>query len=223
MGGTRIGSIAVQKSVAPAPSASPYATSGYSCVFGTGDATDCGSGNVISLPSASPSPLSLGFVQTTVGTFSTASPSPSPSASADAGTQGGWNLPPSQLQFQINGAGYSGPLYGLTLAPGTLPAWTISGGQEVTTLRGTATSGFGGFGNGVSCGAGVLSSLSLTLTDVTDGLTATLVSSGGMLSGAVTNSSGATVATISLDRSGTGTITYTNGTTSVVKDFVVLT
>ena len=67
-----------------------------------------------------------------------------------------------------------------------------------------------------------MSSLSLTLDDAADGLTIALTSSGNKLTGSVQNSKGQTVATISLDYSGTGTITYTSGALSIVKDWIIL-
>ncbi len=206
-------SIVAQKSVAPAPSASPLFQVGESCVFGTSNPIDCGAGNVltISQPSASPSPLdeSIGFAGTATGTFVT--PSPSPSA-----TPPSWGQP-NELQIDLNGTGYTGAVGALTLASSTLPAWTISGGTQVLTLTGTVTLGFGG----PEWGGGAMSSISLDESAL--GLTVTLTSSkGGKLSGNVTNASGTVVATMSLDYSGTGTITYSNGTTAQVIDWIIL-
>jgi len=214
--GNQLASLTVAKTISAQPSASPYASAGYSCAFGSDRSTDCGNGNTIALPSASPSPFSVGFEDTTVGSIVTPSPSASLSA-ASAGNQGAQ----AQVQLKIDGAGYISSLGGLTLAAGTTPAWTIGGGQKVTTLAGTVTSNFGGQGMGGNCGSGAMSSIDLTLTDTADGLVATLSSSGTKLTGTVT-SSGATVATISLDRSGSGTISFTNGTTAAVKDWVIL-
>lgn len=206
-------SIVAQKSVAPAPSASPLLQVGESCVFGTSNPIDCGAGNVltISQPTASPSPLdeSIGFTGTATGTFVT--PSPSPSASPPSWGQ------PNELQIQLDGTGYTGAIGALTLASATLPAWTISGGTQVLTLTGTVTLGFGG----PQWGGGAMSSISLDESAL--GLTVTLTSSkGGKLTGDVTNSSGTVVATITLDYSGTGTITYSNGTTAQVVDWIIL-
>jgi len=230
--GNQLASITVAKTIAAQPSASPYASVGYSCNFGNDRATDCGNGNTIALPSASPSPFSIGFEDTTVGSIVTPSPSASPTTAASGAPSGSPSSGPwipsgnqgaqAQVQLQINGAGYTGSLGGLTLAAATTPAWTIGGGQEVTTLTGTVTSSFGGQGMGGNCGSGAMSSISLTITDTADGLVATLSSSGAKLTGTVT-SSGTTVATISLDRSGSGSISFTNGTTSAVKDWVILT
>ena len=150
-----IGEIVVQKTSAPAPGASPFSQSGFTCLFNTGNAVDCGSGNVTNIALASPTPEEVGFQQTVVGQFVTPSPGPSESASPqpsgspsaepsgsaspepsgwadDRGRGGppggGWQGGPSGLQLQINGIGYSGALGALTLAAGTPPAWTITGG-----------------------------------------------------------------------------------------------
>jgi hypothetical protein len=212
--GGRLTSIAMQKSVAPAPSASPFFQVGESCLFGTSNPVDCGAGNVVTIsqPTASPSPLneSIGFTGTVTGDFVTPSPSPSPSASPPSWGQ------PNQLQLQLNGSGYTGAVGALTLSAGTPPAWTIAGGTEVLTLSGTVTLGFGG----PRWGGGVMSSIDLDETAL--GLTVTLSSSNDQLTGNVTNASGQVVATMTLDFSGTGTITYSNGTTAPVVDWIIL-
>ena len=224
----------MQHSVAPAPSASPFAAQGQTCLFGADQPVDCGNGNVVTIdqPSASPSPVSemIGFDGTITGAFATASPSapasasPTPTSSPPA-YSAWWNNQPNQLQLTIDGSGYTGALGALSLAAGTAPAWTIAGGAQASTLTGTITLGFGGYGGGdPGCGAGAMSSINLTLNDLTDGLTVTLASSGGRhLTGNVTNASGSTVATISLDLSGSGTIAYTSGAVDQVKDWVVVT
>jgi hypothetical protein len=263
-----IGQIVVQKESAPAPGASPFSQSGFTCLFNTGNAVDCGSGTVTNVALASPAPEEVGFQQTVVGQFVTPSPGPSgqpttspsgspsaepsgspsaePSSSPDWGGgqhHGGWQGGgPTGLQLQINGAGYSGALGALTLASGTPPAWTIGGGTQDGTLTGTATIGFGGYEHtrgggwhnghhrggggghhGGDPGPGAMSSIDLTLTDTADGLTVAITSAGnGKLNGAVTDTAtGAAVATMSLDFSGTGTITYTNGSVDQVQDWVI--
>ncbi len=162
-----IGEIVVQKTSAPAPSASPFSQSGFTCLFNTGNAVDCGSGNVTNVALASPTREEVGFEQTVVGQFVTPSPNPSASASpepsgspsaepsgspsaepsesaspAPSGSPGdgddhrggppggGWQGGPSGLQLQINGIGYAGARGALTLAAGTHPAWTLTGGPQ---------------------------------------------------------------------------------------------
>jgi hypothetical protein len=122
----------------------------------------------------------------------------------------------SSLSLTVNGTGYTGAIGSLALSPGTAPAWTIGGGTKVVTLSGTATIGFGF--------SSVMSSVNLTLVDSADGLTVTLTSAHGPgLTGTVTNtSSGAVVATIVVDLSGTGMITYSNGSTEQVRDWIIV-
>jgi hypothetical protein len=264
-----IGQIVVQQLKAPAPGASPYAQSGFTCLFNTGSAVNCGSGTVANVAAASPTPEEVGFEQTVVGSYVTPSPSPSgypspyPSDSPSAYPSGspepspsGWDSAnwhhgpppggsgwqgdgPSGLQLTINGAGYFGTLNALTLSPGTPPAWTIGGGTQNGTLTGTASIGFGGYqggdggdwrlrrghwGHHGGPGPGCMTSINLTLNDTADGLTVAITSAGhGQLTGAVTETAtGTAVATMSLDFSGTGTITYTNGTVDQVQDWVIV-
>jgi hypothetical protein len=268
-----IGEIVVQKTSAPAPSASPFSQSGFTCLFNTGNAVDCGSGNVTNIALASPAPEEVGFEQTVVGQLVTPSPGPSASASPQPSgspspepsgstspqpsgspwpdwghhgpPSGGWQGGPSGLQLQISGIGYSGTLGALTLAAGTPPAWTITGGTQNATLTGTANIGFGGFNHGHGGGwhddsrnnnhhggrpggdpgPGAMTSLDLTLTDTADGLTVAITSAGfGKLTGAVTDTATAqAVAAMSLDFSGTGTITYTSGEVDQVQDWIIVT
>jgi hypothetical protein len=194
----------------------PTSQYGSTCLVGplATTAIDCGTGNALT---DTPANEALGFVQTSIGQFILApTPSPAPTA-VPLATPGApiYRGNPSTLKLTINGSGYTGALGSLMLSPGTAPAWTIGGGTKVVTLSGTATIAFGF--------ASVMSSVDLTLVDSADGLTATLTSSHGPgLTGSVTNASGATVATIAVDFSGTGAITYSNGSTEKVKDWIIL-
>jgi hypothetical protein len=69
-----------------------------------------------------------------------------------------------------------------------------------------------------------MTSINLTLLDTADGLTVALTSSGfGQLTGAVTETAtGASVATMSLNFSGTGTITYSNGSVEQVQNWIIV-
>jgi hypothetical protein len=73
-----------------------------------------------------------------------------------------------------------------------------------------------------NAGGAALSNLSVTLRDTAGGLTLTLAPSGNMLARSVANASGTTLATTALDYSGSGTVTYSDGTTSMVRDFIVI-
>ena len=70
-----------------------------------------------------------------------------------------------------------------------------------------------------------MTSLDLTLNDTADGLTVAITSAGsGKLTGAVTETAtGQAVATMTLDFSGTGTITYTSGEVDQVRDWIIVT
>jgi hypothetical protein len=114
--------------------------------------------------------------------------------------------------------GYSGAFNALTLAPATAPAWSITGGTQIVGLTGTARIDYDD-GGMVSAGVGT----SITITDSVTGLTASLTGNGhGRLTGTVTGGTLTSPATISVDRSGSGTITYSDGTTGIVRDWVIL-
>lgn len=209
--------ISQMRTDAMSSSSPPTSQYGETCLVGplATEAIDCGTGNALTDTTANEA---LGFVQTTTGQFLlTPVPSPAPTA-VPVATAGApiYRGNPSLLSLTINGTGYTGAVGSLTLSAGTAPAWKISGGTKVVTLTGTASIGFG-FST-------VMSSVNLTLVDSADGLTATLTSAHGPgLTGTVTNTaSGATVATIAVDLSGTGKITYSNGTTEKVQDWIII-
>ncbi|HEX8805783.1 MAG TPA: hypothetical protein VF741_02495 [Candidatus Aquilonibacter sp.] len=239
--GQQVTQISVERTVAAAPSATPFAENGFTCVFNSGQAIDCGNGIVATInnpqldphifqnlgpspspsaspasPTPSPTPYEIGFTGTVTGTQTTPSPSPSPSGMPTMSpSDNGWNPQSFQLQVTVTGAGFTGAAQSMTIAPATAPAWTMTGGTQVTTLSGTATIGFG-------LGA-MMSTANITLTDSADGLTITLSSIGrGGLSGNVTNSSGQTVATVTVDANGDGVINYTSGATAQIRDWVIL-
>ena len=208
-------------------------SSGFTCLFQTGNAVDCGSAVISTVqtnsnarmhpntvttptpsatPSTPPTPGEVGFAQTALGQYVT------PSATRRSNDHG-WNNGTSGLQLQINGAGFAGPNGSLSILADTPPAWLISGGTQVDTLTGTATIGFGGFQHGHDgwrdgrsrtpngfC-PGAMSSIALTLVDSANGLTVSLTSNNrGQLTGSVTQTAtGQPVATMALDFTGTGT------------------
>jgi hypothetical protein len=225
-------------------------SSGFTCLFQTGNAVDCGSGVISTVgsnsdarmhpntvatptptatPSAPPTPGEVGFAQTALGQYVT-------SSSSRRANDHGWGGSASQLQLQINGAGFAGPAGSLSILAETPPAWLISGGTQVDTLTGTATIGFGGYQHGHdgwSAGRsrnssdfwpGAMSSLALTLVDSANGLTVSLTSNGrGQLTGSVTQTAtGQPVATMTLDFTGTGYISYTGGAVDHVQDWVII-
>ena len=106
---------------------------------------------------------------------------------------------------------YAGALNALTLAPGTtMPNWTIAGG---TTL-GTAT----------ITGSTSQNGMTITLVDAANGTTTTVTpnSNGGATGTVVQTATNTPLATFTVDQNGNGTITYSNGTTAQIVDYVVL-
>lgn len=225
--------LTVERTVAASPTSTPFSENGFTCLYNTSNPIDCGNAVVATIndrqidpdddmdasPSPSPSPTAtpfeIGFTGTVQGSFQTASPSPAPSGMPTMSPNFGWSAQNVALQLTVGGTGFTGALQSMTIAPATAPAWSIAGGTQVTTLSGTATIGFGP--------SGMMSNANITLTDSADGLTITLTSVGhGGLSGNVTNSSGQTVATVTLDANGDGTINYTSGATAQIRDWVIL-
>ncbi|HTX56452.1 MAG TPA: hypothetical protein VMD47_05035, partial [Candidatus Acidoferrales bacterium] len=126
--GRQVTQISMERSVADAPSATPFAQNGFTCIFDSGSAIDCGDGIVATIgdsaidphiyatmtpapgtspsaspaasssPTASPTPYEIGFTGTVTGSQSSPSPSPSPSASPSSGPSWGWNPQSFQLQ-----------------------------------------------------------------------------------------------------------------------------
>jgi hypothetical protein len=231
----QIAQISVERTVAAQPSATPFAENGFTCVYNTSNPIDCGNAVVATIndrqidpqvsaspstspaasPTASPTPFEIGFTGTVQGTFQTPSPSPSPSGMSTMSPNFGWNPQNVELQLTIAGTGFTGATQSMTIAPATAPAWSLTGGTQVTALSGTATIGFGP--------SAMMSNASITLVDSADGLTITLTSiAHGGLSGTVTNGSGQAVATVTVDANGDGTINYTSGATAQIRDWVIL-
>lgn len=233
----QLAQITVQRAVAAAPSATPFGENGFTCIFTGSNPIDCGNATVATIndrqldprtygssspvpspsasskasPTPSPTPFEIGFTGTVTGTQAT----PSPSASPSSGPNFGWNPHNVQMQLTIAGTGYTGATQSMSISPATAPSWMVSGGSQVTTLSGTATIGFGG--------SGMISNANITLVDSSDGLTITLTSiSRGGLSGTVTNSADQTVASVTVDANGDGTIDYTSGATAQIRDWVIL-
>lgn len=108
-----------------------------------------------------------------------------------------------------NAAAYSGALNSLALSPGTFPAWSITGGSLLDTVSFN--------GQFAYTSTGLLNSGTLTLADSADDATVTLSSSSGTFTGTVKQTStGTTVATFTVNAAGTGTISYSNGTTAQI-------
>lgn len=131
----------------------------------------------------------------------------------DFGATGTLTLTSGSTNSTVTGSAssYTGALNALTLAPAaTLPDWTISGGTELGTATITGTTGQNG--------------LTATFVDSAHGTTTTVTpsSNGGATGTVVQTSTNTTLATFTVDQNGNGTITYSNGTTAQIVDYVVL-
>lgn len=110
---------------------------------------------------------------------------------------------------------YTGSYNALTLAASpTFPSWMVTGGTAMSssTAKGTVAAG----SNGVQ-------SVALTLTDSLNNATVTLVTSGSKINGTIIETStGKQVATFSVDPSGNGTISYSDGTSATITDWILI-
>ncbi len=259
--------LSIEQTVAASPSAPPFSQNGFTCLFGSANALNCGEAHVATIaapqidpnddggensaspspspsasasptasaspsaaPSASPTPFEVGFDGTLTGVAASPSPSPTAAPSASPSTapssspspgpglapmDSNWHSGTTQIQLTIAGNGYLGAVGSMSIAAGTPPAWTLTGGTQVSTLSGTATIGIGDDDS--------IGNANMTLTDQTNGNVITLTSNGDHhLSGTVTNSSGQTIATIQVDDSGNGEIQYSSGAAGRIRDWVVL-
>jgi hypothetical protein len=222
--GTNPSVLSVLNTIATAPGAVPYASDGVSCGYGLGTDVDCATG-VVETVGYSPAQM-LGFAQSFSGDFANdATPTPSPTATPivkvppTIAYDPAWSNGENKLQLAIQGSGFSGAPGSLQLGqPSSSVPWTIDGGQQVSSLNGNASFGFGWNG---SWGNGGLENVNLTLNDLSNGLVATFTSTQwGGIAGNVTQN-GQKVATIAVDLAGFGTINYTNGQRGQVRDWII--
>ncbi len=113
----------------------------------------------------------------------------------------------SSVSMQI--AAYQGAENALSVAAGTIPNWTISPSSDLVSsvsISGQATA----------------SGFTLTLTDSTNGGTLAMTGTSTGVTGTLTNNAtGATVASFTVNASGNGTLTYSNGTQVTIVDDIV--
>ncbi|HTV72528.1 MAG TPA: hypothetical protein VME66_02335 [Candidatus Acidoferrales bacterium] len=110
---------------------------------------------------------------------------------------------------------YTGSLGGLSIGQGSGTAWTVSGGTQVAALSATLSEAVNA--------SNVITAFNVTESDTAQntGLTLSLNGSGGF-NGTITElSTGTTAATFTVDQNGDGTITYANGTTAPITDYIV--
>jgi hypothetical protein len=193
--GTGAGSFSIIGKDAPSASAAPTASLGVACNVAT-NSLGCG---IAAIASESALSQDLGALMG----FTT---------SASTSANGNVTVP-----ITGSASAYTGALGALSLAQGTFPNFTISGGSlaQSGTFNGTFT----------FASTGVLVSGSFTLTDsATDG-TVTVASSGTpatSVSGTIKRTStGQVVATFTTDGAGNGTITYGNGTTAQIVNWQI--
>lgn len=107
---------------------------------------------------------------------------------------------------------YQGGLNALSIASGTFPDWTVSPSSDL--LGSVAISG---------TESPTSATVSLTLTDSTNDATLSMTGSiDGTVTGTLTNNAnGATVASFSVNAQGNGTLTYGNGDTASIVDYIV--
>ena len=100
---------------------------------------------------------------------------------------------------------------GLDLQQGALPAWNVIGAAPIATVSGTVTH---------SSTNSVVTGGSIAITDVTDGITVAGTFSSTSITITATGR-GATVATVTVDLAGNGTITYADGTTATITAWTI--
>ena len=122
----------------------------------------------------------------------------------------------SSTNVQVNGSAqaYQGALNGLSVSAGAFPAWVIAGGTQVDQATGSLTAAFNL--NGVPV------SMNETITDAADQATVSLSAGASGISGTVTDTqNGVVVATFTISPIGFGTISYSNGSTAQIEDFMI--
>ncbi len=191
--GANTGTITVQGTDAPSPSAAQTAAAGVACSINS-NSVGCGVGAVAHEAAAS---QDLGDTLTFNATVSTTS---------------------SAVALAINGTGssFAGSLNALSLSAGVFPSWVVTGGTTVDTAS------FNGSVNFTT--SGYVTGMTLTLSDAADDGTVTIAASGtpAVITGTVKQTStGQTLATFTTDASGNGTITYSNGTTATITNWIV--
>lgn len=130
------------------------------------------------------------------------------SGSETAGANGTYSV-----QITLNAQAYTGASNSMTIAQGTLPAWTISGGTLFDSLTGNA--------NVAYAANGIPTSAAVNLTDPQYNTTVSLTATQNGLTGLVQRGS-TTYATFSVDLSGNGTITYDGGATGQIQNWLIV-
>jgi hypothetical protein len=189
------GTISIQATDAPSPTAAQTAAIGVACSLAS-SAAGCGFGGVTHEAAAS---QDLGATL---------------SFNATEGAASGGTVP---VTISGTGSSFTGSLNALALSAGTFPNWVISGGSTVDTATFNGTVTFTTSAN--------LAGMSITLTDAADDGTVTVTAAGtpAVVTGTIKQTdTGQTLATFTTDAPGNGTITYSNGTTATITNWNVL-
>ena len=132
------------------------------------------------------------------------------SATITFSTSGGNTI----LSMSSTGSNFTGPLDSTGIVPNGQSGFLIAGGTLVDSVNITGSFTF--------AASGFLSAANLTINDGTNGATVTVSFSGTSFSGTIA-SAGTTLATFTVDASGAGTVTYSDGTTGTIANFAVVT
>lgn len=187
-----ISTVSLQMTDAVSPTSPQLGSVGFSCGVGSNSA-NCGAGVVAHSQALN------GDAGATV------------SLALSGTTQSGLVTVPVNLTLSA----YTGGLNALSLAAGTFPNWTISGG----TLADTASVA----GQLAFTTSGMLASGTLTLTDASDHASVTMTTSTTGTTGVVSDTAtSTTVATFTVDASGNGTVKYSDGTVGQIVNWQVV-
>lgn len=130
------------------------------------------------------------------------------SASSSAGTTGGTNV-----SATLNAQAFTSAAGTMSITAGTFPSWSISGGTLYAALNGNLSVAYSS--------AGVATSLNATFTDPQYDTTVALTQASSGITGTITRGS-VSYATFSVDNNGNGTITYDNGTTGQIENWLIV-
>jgi hypothetical protein len=115
-----------------------------------------------------------------------------------------------------NGSAYLGALNSIGITQQGTATWTVTGGSKVDSATLSATYGY--------TGSTLVNNAALTISDSANGGVVSVMfnASSQTYEGTLTQgSSGATLATFSVDPTGSGTITYSNGATGTISNGVI--
>jgi len=119
------------------------------------------------------------------------------------------------LSVSSTGSDFTGPLGSTGIVPNGQSGFLIAGGTLVDSVGLTGSFTFGA--------NGAMSLANLTVNDGTNGATVTVAFNGTSFTGTISQTGGATLATFTVDASGAGTVTYSDGSSGTIANFAVVT